>query len=33
MSAQESQLIVNIGYTVLASGSPTNLTLSVPGGL
>jgi uncharacterized protein len=33
VSAQESQLIVNLGYTVLASGSPTNLTLTVPGGL
>jgi Bacteriophage baseplate protein W len=33
VTAQESQLIINIGYTVLATGSPTNLTLSVPGGL
>ena len=31
VTAQESQLIVNIGYTVLATGSPANLTLSVPG--
>jgi uncharacterized protein len=30
--SQESQLIVNISYTVLATGSPTTLTLSVPGG-
>ncbi len=32
VSAQDSQLTVNIGYTVLATGSPTNVTLSVPGG-
>jgi phage baseplate assembly protein W len=32
VTAQDSQLIVNIGYTVLATGSPTTLTLSVPGG-
>jgi phage baseplate assembly protein W len=30
VTAQGSQLNVNIGYTVLATGSPTNLTLSVP---
>lgn len=30
VSAQGSQLNVNIGYIVLATGSPTNLTLSVP---
>jgi Bacteriophage baseplate protein W len=31
VTTQDSQLIVNIGYTVLATGSPTTLTLSVPG--
>jgi uncharacterized protein len=31
VTAQENQLIVNIAYTVLATGSPTTLTLSVPG--
>jgi Bacteriophage baseplate protein W len=31
VSAEDNQLIVNIGYTVLATGSPTTLTLSVPG--
>lgn len=31
VSTQGSQLTVTIGYTVLATGSPTNLTLSVPG--
>jgi len=31
VTAQGSQLIVNIGYTVLATGSATNLTLSTPG--
>jgi uncharacterized protein len=31
VSAQDNQLLVNIGYIVLATGSPTNLTLSVPG--
>jgi len=31
VTAQENQLIVNIGYTVLATGSATNLTLSAPG--
>lgn len=30
VSAQGSQLNVNIGYILLATGSPTNLTLSVP---
>jgi phage baseplate assembly protein W len=30
VTAQGSQLNVNIGYIVLATGSPTNLTLSVP---
>lgn len=33
VSAQQSQLIINIGYTVLATGSPANLTLPVPGEL
>ncbi len=31
--AQDSQLIVDIGYTVLATGSATSVTLTVPGGL
>jgi len=31
VTAQDNQLIINIGYTVLVTGSPTNLTLSVPG--
>ena len=31
VTAQGGQLIVNIGYTVLATGSATNLALSVPG--
>ncbi len=29
---QGSQLILDIGYTVLATGSPANLTLSLPEG-
>jgi phage baseplate assembly protein W len=31
VTAQGSQLTVNIGYIVLATGSATNLTLSAPG--
>lgn len=31
VTAQDSQLTVSIGYTVLASGSPSTLTLSIPG--
>jgi uncharacterized protein len=31
VTAQDNQLTFNIGYTVLATGSPTNLTVSVPG--
>jgi phage baseplate assembly protein W len=31
-TAQDGQLIVNIAYTVLPTGSPASLTLSVPGG-
>lgn len=31
VTAQENQLLINISYTVLATGSPTTLTLSVPG--
>jgi len=30
--SQQSQLIVNLGYTVLATGSPGSLSLPVPGG-
>jgi uncharacterized protein len=33
VTAEGSQLIVGIGYTVLATGSAVNLTLSVPEGL
>jgi len=32
VTADEGQLIVTIGYTVLATSSPASLTLSVPGG-
>ena len=32
VSSHDSQLTVNIGYTVLATGKPTNLALAVPGG-
>ena len=32
VSVQENQLNVNIAYTVLPTGSPASLTLSVPGG-
>jgi uncharacterized protein len=32
VTAQDDQLIVTIGYTVLATSSPTSLTLTVPGG-
>ena len=31
--AQENQLLIDIGYTVLATSSPAALTLTVPGGL
>jgi len=31
VTAQEGQLIVSIGYTLLATGSAVNLALSVPG--
>ena len=31
VTAQENQLIVSIDYTVLATGSPASLTVSVPG--
>jgi hypothetical protein len=31
VTSQENQLIVNIAYTVLPTGSPGSLTLSVPG--
>jgi hypothetical protein len=30
--SQEGQLIVSLGYTVLATGSPASLSLPVPGG-
>ena len=33
VTAEGGQLIVGIGYTVLATGSAVNLTLSVPEGL
>ena len=33
VTAQDSELFINIAYVVLASGSPAELTLSVPGGL
>jgi len=31
VTAQDNELLINISYTVLATGSPTTLTLSVPG--
>jgi phage baseplate assembly protein W len=31
VTAQDNELLINISYTVLATGSPTTRTLSVPG--
>jgi uncharacterized protein len=33
VSARQSQLMVSVGYTVLATGLPASVTLTVPAGL
>lgn len=33
VGAQENQLTVSLSYTVLATGTPADLTLAIPGGL